>query len=773
MSGNRVAGLVSVLVVLVYVVGIRLVRPGPPAPVLVGPTVSCRLEPSDETRVLQIPGKVRLTVPGGLLTAPAQAVVTPLTSAPALPFSCYEVLSAHEISLGDLHELSRPVTVEFAVDPSRLGDEDALGRLAVVRRDRVTGEYFEPPFTVDREAGRVRVVTNRLSDWYMLELWRTWILLPSAYTGPAGRFGIRYDPDQVRARTKTRVDPATPDEPRVPAWIRETCRTIHAVFDVYEGAGLAPPSLPLMFVVDADTVLPTYRWDSKKVYVGFDEMRQNHLRYILGHEIFHAVQGRWYTVDDAPIIRSSGGVLTLEPRHDHTWWLEASAEYAAWRLNPCDEASLAQGMGTGPRTRKLDPTFLRRPLGFFGQPHAGAPGQRHQYEASHVVERLVAVRSHGASIPTTAAFADLVTVVGTGRSETALAVLDAAFAGRLDEIYGRFALDFLFGTASPLVPGFGPRVARPSVDDATPLGVDAAGPLVHTVTVPAGCTAHVWEVLPEVAGGQPGRSLTVDLPDAPYPQWVSVYACALGGDERRPQGADVFGTFTNLLSPDASFSRLFRPGERLYVVTVNSGTLDREVTVRVAGESLTIRRPIFDVEKGVVGAEYAFSALRSGVPDRATLQWTFADGGTGTGERVTHAYRAAGSFEVRLVAVWDDRRLEATTTMVIAPDQTVTKEELTFYVYRRFKNRFGTSKQACQNFHVQILDPQGNVVDGGDAVGTNGSFSIVMPTGTWGWRVTGAWADPAGPVGGSGTVAVTAGGRNFVEVEGTPAERFE
>ncbi len=49
---------------------------------------------------------------------------------------------------------------------------------------------------------------------------------------------------------------------------------------------------------------------------------------------------------------------------------------------------------------------------------------------------------------------------------------------------------------------------------------------------------------------------------------------------------------------------------------------------------------------------------------RCTYQWSFGDGGTGSGMITTHQYRAAGSFTVRLT-VTDDRGQTASTTLAV------------------------------------------------------------------------------------------------------------
>ena len=67
-----------------------------------------------------------------------------------------------------------------------------------------------------------------------------------------------------------------------------------------------------------------------------------------------------------------------------------------------------------------------------------------------------------------------------------------------------------------------------------------------------------------------------------------------------------------------------------------------------------------DVDRGQAPLEVSFDGSASSDPDGnlVSYEWTFGDGGTASGVRVTHTYDGAGMFEVELT-VRDDRDGEA------------------------------------------------------------------------------------------------------------------
>ncbi|MGJ5817703.1 PKD domain-containing protein [Paludibaculum fermentans] len=137
--------------------------------------------------------------------------------------------------------------------------------------------------------------------------------------------------------------------------------------------------------------------------------------------------------------------------------------------------------------------------------------------------------------------------------------------------------------------------------------------------------------------------------------------------------------------------------------------------------------------KGVVGGSYSFGTINTNIPADVAYSWNFGDGNTDYGEgkrSVTHSYKNPGTYTVNVEAS-STPPSTATTTIEIAPNTDPEKTAtVAFQVWRNFKNVFGQSKQACNDFKVRILDPNTSVVvDHGEALATNGYWETTLVVG--------------------------------------------
>lgn len=177
--------------------------------------------------------------------------------------------------------------------------------------------------------------------------------------------------------------------------------------------------------------------------------------------------------------------------------------------------------------------------------------------------------------------------------------------------------------------------------------------------------------------------------------------------------------------------------------------------------------------KGVIGAEYEFSAVGTLIPASARYEWSFGDDGHATGGQVKHGYKREGTYTITLRASWGASEMTAQKRIEIAPNVAEAKAEVNIYVFRWRKNKMGRSKQACQIIHVAILNKEGQVIDGGHADGNNGLFSIVLPVGHYGYKVDYRYTNPPDSGSATGAFDVREGDQNWVEVETTPSEAFD
>jgi hypothetical protein len=213
---------------------------------------------------------------------------------------------------------------------------------------------------------------------------------------------------------------------------------------------------------------------------------------------------------------------------------------------------------------------------------------------------------------------------------------------------------------------------------------------VATVTARSGTTAN--EVFVDIAiGTVPAVIQNISLsanPSSLGPNggFSSISAVAFGDDgEPLANAPVVFSANAGTLASGGALLRTGSNGEardtlttdRSTTVTVTSGVVSASITVEV---EVTDNQPpqallVASPTNPTVGQLVNFNASASSDPDGTIVSfaWDFGDGDTASGERVTHSYETANSFNVLLV-VTDDQGTKASATLLItvSPAQTVT-----------------------------------------------------------------------------------------------------
>jgi hypothetical protein len=185
---------------------------------------------------------------------------------------------------------------------------------------------------------------------------------------------------------------------------------------------------------------------------------------------------------------------------------------------------------------------------------------------------------------------------------------------------------------------------------------------------------------------------------------------------------------------------------------------------------------VYHLETYVIGSEHTFGVRKegSGIPEDAVYTWNFGDGTGGTGTGLKHKYTGAGTFPVTVEASWKDGKLQAKSRIKIAQDKKgPAKEQVMFHVWRPFKNKMGKSKQSCNIISVTVLNKNNEMVGGGNADATNGVYTLVLPVGSYNYKVGYKYTMPPDHGTAGGAFDVVEGGRNFVSVETPPYEAFD
>jgi len=78
------------------------------------------LQPSAKDQTVTYNNQVSVTVPGGLMNTSQPLTISSVNDAPTDQIKGATPLTTYDISLGDQHEFSKPLTLELAYDPAKL-----------------------------------------------------------------------------------------------------------------------------------------------------------------------------------------------------------------------------------------------------------------------------------------------------------------------------------------------------------------------------------------------------------------------------------------------------------------------------------------------------------------------------------------------------------------------------------------------------------------------------------------------------------------------------
>jgi uncharacterized protein (TIGR03437 family) len=155
-------------------------------------------------------------------------------------------------------------------------------------------------------------------------------------------------------------------------------------------------------------------------------------------------------------------------------------------------------------------------------------------------------------------------------------------------------------------------------------------------------------------------------------------------------------------------------------------TQDIKVRVGLADPKLRIT-PDWSSSGGIIGGTYTFSTANTNIPKDALYSWNFGGDGGATGRTVTHSFRNAGTYAVKVSVTVRGELISDTTNVRIAPDTPVTKADVLFQVTRKLSSAVGSSNQACQNYSIIIKGADGREVESGESFLRNGAYDTILP----------------------------------------------
>jgi hypothetical protein len=794
----------------------------PPAAPPVAKAPSCKLtplfaeavEPSAQDRTVSYKGAVSVTVPGGLLKSREELRISSVEGAPAPRFRGLQHVALYDISMGRPRLLDKELVLEMAYDESR-----AKGHaLWMEYWDEAQQAWVTLPGEVDRQKKVVRARTRHLCPTAVASAEQIADTEGRAVL-PADRgkwyyandyFMMTFYKSEVEASTCDKKNPkgfkeyqdasAPVVHDEMPRFVENVWHYVNQARGRYcpaDGSGLRdlPKFDESAYVFKGGTNIFVGGGGSSSrnkftgsVTITLDTLSAEVLKFLCAHELFHAIQARYFTC---------AGMTARK------WWVEATADYAAEkialggtnqmggdRINPrhfekCltasssalyDAASTVEGGVRELVGMKPDKVLADDPHG------------NHEYTGAFFIHYLVDRRK----VP----FKELFETVSASYNcwtEGPLGDYLKTKGTSLPDCYRGYVAWWLFDPASPVYVRCG--LKEPLKDLTTP-GVSAEmgseeGVMRQKFLIDTGHAARMWAFR---VGTPEADALGVAVGDKVKVEVSSLDTTSAetnlvkSGEEEWAMDAYVFPKGVTAPAPapaavlrggsggTASAELRAAKGDWICLLLFNHGTGAREEL------QVTVTRPVLKMKSAyhvgayVIGSDHAFAVKKedSGIPGDAAYAWNFGDGTGGTGAELRHKYTAAGTFPVTVDASWKDQKLQAKSRIVIAPDQKgPAKEEVTFHVWRPFKNKMGKSKQSCNIISVSIYNKSNEMIGGGDAVATNGAYSIVLPVGSYTYKVGYKYTTPPDHGTTGGAFQVVSGGRNFVSVETPPYEAFD
>jgi hypothetical protein len=392
--------------------------PASPDLAILVPVASQTLSPSPTEQVIGN-DQVSVIIPGGLLTKSELLTISRVDNALPSKFEGFAPLAAFDVTLGNLKEFAKNLTVEIAYDPAKLpGNLPADQSILAEWWDPGQNIWWRTLSQVNTKRNKVVISTNHLSRW------RITMIIRGDIEWPSQHFIVVWNPNEAPIIGKTQQNPKE--------FARKVSEYLEAAWQKYftERYAVAPGSKDETWPTDwpnnveigktwvvidqniADSETQTVSGDItlKSIYDNEDQLKQD-----TAHELFHNTHLR--KVRMPTYIQSQ-------------WWAEATADYAATRVawDNLTGMSLISG------------EYFRSPL--------MTVNAKHDYETARFVEFLVGKFLVDKGLAFTQLFNDMAQSVPTAES---LALIVQKKTGKsLLEQYRDFVIYVCFDSAGPI-----------------------------------------------------------------------------------------------------------------------------------------------------------------------------------------------------------------------------------------------------------------------------------------------------------------------------------
>jgi hypothetical protein len=382
---------------------------------VVVPLVTQTLAPSTTSQQVTWNNQVTVTVPGGLLTSSTPLTISRVDNAPADTFSGLTVLTAYDISLGNMKEFDKNLTIEIAYDPTKLqSDLPTDQSLGAEWWDASQNTWWRTVSQVDTQRNVVVISTNHLSRW------RIFMLLRGDQEYNSKHFIVVWNQQEAPKMGGVLQDPKV--------FAKKVSDYLEAAWQVYLAQGYdvafaSDDEMPkgwdsgpivvghIWVVIDQSTAESETGSLSGDITLKSDYRDDDEIKQDTAHELFHTTH---LNKVRAPTYVQS------------QWWAEATADYAATRVAWPN----LNGMSM------LSGSYFRLSLTNLNDVH--------EYENARFIEYLV---GHGISF--NQLFNDMA-AAGVPTPESLAVIVQKATGKSLLEQYSNFTAYVLFDTAGPI-----------------------------------------------------------------------------------------------------------------------------------------------------------------------------------------------------------------------------------------------------------------------------------------------------------------------------------
>ena len=584
---------------------------GPPAP---PPLISKPLEPSASAQTLSWNDKVTVTIPGGLLNGKQTLAIAPPQDVPPPTFKAIGEMAGYTITLGDLREFKKELSIDIAYDPAKLPDD-------LSPQKALFASYWDPgqklwvytPITVDAQRKVVTIKTNHLTTW------KVYYILRGYGVKESDHFLVIYD-KQTAAIVGSRQVSASPFANDVSGYLEQA-------YKAYAKAGFTMPSGQTHAFVDKDTQESQRSGLTGNIYFAMTHDSAQTLMHEAAHELFHVVQNGYYNV------YGMGW---------RGWWTEATADFAAYQVV----------WNGGTELSDMNHTYFNKSI----TAHDG----KHEYMTANFVAFLA---RRGMD------FKGAWDAVADDGRVNVLRPLETYVQGKtntsLHSHFRQFVRYALFDPAGPVEQSDKELMYSGMIDKPDFLEADQKN-ASYTFSLGPDYTAAVWGLRVRAKDEKTQRLLHMEIVGTPPPaSQVQADVVLLRNDARPQGGASPRGTL------DASNPKMdlrVVKDDVVYIVAVNSSGGGNQIAVKI-----TVEDPLISINPDSVtlaprGSRTFIATVDGKMPGAGVLTWSVDEGTAGGNVTNFGRYTApnqTGTYHVTATLA-SDKMKKATATITVS-----------------------------------------------------------------------------------------------------------